>query len=81
MDVSLCKNWLAFSVIRQCDADTEASGGYVNGKTLVLLLLVTRTITFPVGFSFYMHDPALTAWTENDKRFKTRKTTLKWKLF
>ncbi len=48
----------------------KASGGYVNGQTVVLLLLVTRTITFPVGFSFYMPDPALTAWTKNDKRLK-----------
>ncbi len=48
----------------------KASGGYVNGQTVVLLLLVTRTITFPVGFAFYMPDPALTAWTKNDKRLK-----------
>jgi len=48
----------------------KASGGYVKGQTVVLLLLVTRTITFPVGFSFYMPDPVLTAWTKNDKRLK-----------
>lgn len=28
----------------------KASGGYVNGQTIVLLLLVTDSITVPVGF-------------------------------
>jgi hypothetical protein len=48
----------------------KASGGYVNGQTVVLLLLVTQSVTFPVGFAFYMPDPALTAWTKEDKRLK-----------
>jgi len=48
----------------------KASGGYVNGQTVVLLLLVTESITFPVGFSFYRPDPAQTAWTKEDKRLK-----------
>ena len=48
----------------------KASGGYVNGQTVVLLLLVTESITFPVGFAFYMPDPALKAWTKEDKRLK-----------
>jgi len=30
----------------------KASGGYVNGQTVVLLLLVTQSVTFPVGFAF-----------------------------
>ena len=30
----------------------KASGGYVNGQTVVLLLLVTPSVTFPVGFAF-----------------------------
>ena len=48
----------------------KASGGYVNGQTVVLLLLVTQSVTFPVGFAFYMPDPILTAWTKEDKRLK-----------
>jgi len=48
----------------------KASGGYVNGQTVVLLLLVTQSVTIPVGFAFYMPDPALTAWTKEDKRLK-----------
>ena len=48
----------------------KASGGYVNGQTVVLLLLVTQSVTFPVGFAFYMPDPVLTAWAKEDKRLK-----------
>ena len=48
----------------------KASGGYVNGQTVVLLLLVTQSVTFPVGFAFYMPDPVLTAWIKEDKRLK-----------
>jgi hypothetical protein len=48
----------------------KASGGYVNGQTVVLLLLVTQSVTFPVGFAFYMPDPILTEWTKEDKRLK-----------
>ncbi|MGZ8908428.1 MAG: transposase, partial [Methylococcaceae bacterium] len=48
----------------------KASGGYVNGQTVVLLLLVTQSVTVPVGFAFYMPDPALTVWAKEDKRFK-----------
>ena len=48
----------------------KISGGYVNGQTVVLLLLVTPTITFPVGFAFYLPDPVLTIWTKDDKRLK-----------
>lgn len=48
----------------------KASGGYVNGQTVVLLLLVTQSVTIPVGFAFYMPDPALTAWTKKEKCLK-----------
>ena len=48
----------------------KASGGYVNGQTVVLLLLVTPSVTFPVGFAFYMPDPVLTAWVKEDQRLK-----------
>jgi len=48
----------------------KASGGYVNGQTVVLLLLVMQSVTIPVGFAFYMPDPVLTAWTKEDKRLK-----------
>ncbi len=48
----------------------KASGGYVNGQTVVLLLLVTESVSFPVGFAFYMPDPVLTGWSKENKRLK-----------
>ncbi|MDD5323661.1 MAG: transposase [Methylococcales bacterium] len=48
----------------------KASGGYVNGQTVVLLLLVTQSVTIPVGFAFYRPDPALKAWGKEDNRLK-----------
>jgi len=46
----------------------KMTGGYVNGQTIVLLLLVTDTVTLPVGFNFYMPDPVLSAWEKENKR-------------
>jgi hypothetical protein len=48
----------------------KATGGYVNGQTIVLLLLVTKTVTFPVGFTFYSPDPVVSAWRKEDNRLK-----------
>jgi hypothetical protein len=45
----------------------KTSGGYLNGQTIVLWLLVTPRITLPAAFAFYMPDPALTAWNKADK--------------
>lgn len=50
----------------------KKSGGYINGQSIVLLLLVTSRVTIPVGFAFYMPDPALTAWNKEDKQYKKR---------
>lgn len=50
----------------------KKSGGFINGQSFVLLLLVTRTVTIPVGFDFYMPDPELTAWTKEEKRLKAQ---------
>jgi len=35
----------------------KASGGYVNGQTVVLLLLVTQSVSFPVGFALLYARP------------------------
>ena len=48
----------------------KVSGGYVEGQTVVLLLFVSDSITFPVGFGFYMPDPAWTLWRIEDKCLK-----------
>jgi len=50
----------------------KASGGYINGQTVVLLLLVTDSITVPVGFKFYMPDPAVSAWNKEEEKLKKR---------
>ena len=48
----------------------KISGGYINGQTVVLLLLVTESVTFAVGYAFYMPDPVLTKWVKEDKRLR-----------
>lgn len=48
----------------------KSSGGYVNGQTIMLLLLVTPKVTLPVGFEFYQPDPEQNAWRKNDDRLK-----------
>src|SRR5947207_14921627 len=45
-------------------------GGYLWGQSLVLLLLVTPTITLPVGFAFYQTGPELSACNKKDKSLK-----------
>jgi hypothetical protein len=48
----------------------KATGGYVNGQTIILLLLMTESLTIPVGFVFYQPDPLLSAWNKKDDRLK-----------
>ncbi len=48
----------------------KKSGGFIKGQSIVFLVLVTPKITIPVGFAFYMPDPALSAWYQEDKRLK-----------
>jgi hypothetical protein len=46
----------------------KTSGGYLKGQSIVLWLLVTPMVTIPVGFSFYLPDPALTTWRKQDHK-------------
>ena len=48
----------------------KANGGFINGQSVVFLVLVTPKITLPVGCAFYMPDPALSAWYKEDKKLK-----------
>ena len=48
----------------------KESGGYVWGQSLVFLVLVTPTISIPVGFAFYQPAPELSAWYKKDKALK-----------
>jgi hypothetical protein len=47
-------------------------GGFSNAQEIVFILLVTRLITIPIGFKFYRPDPAIKAWTKNDKRLRKK---------
>jgi hypothetical protein len=50
----------------------KTSGGFMNGQSVVLLLLVTPRVTIPVGVEFFMPDPLMTAWNTEDKRLRTQ---------
>ena len=46
----------------------KKSGGYKNGQEIVVLVLITSTITIPVGFAFYEPDKAISDWRKENKR-------------
>src|SRR5882724_621836 len=48
----------------------KESGGYLWGKSLVFLVLVTPKISIPVGVVFYQPAPALSAWYKQEKALK-----------
>ena len=50
---------------------------YFNGQNLIFLLLVSETLTIPVGFSFYEPDPKMTAWRKEEKRLKEKERICK----
>lgn len=51
----------------------KTTGGYINGQSIIFLLLVTDVITIPVGFMFYEPDPARTAWAKKIKALRKLK--------
>jgi hypothetical protein len=48
----------------------KASGGYVQGQELVVLLLVTAQVTILVSFAFYLPEPAPSDWRKPDNELK-----------
>jgi len=48
----------------------KKTGGWFNGQEFIFLILVTDTVTIPVGFYFYIPDPALQAWKKLNKAEK-----------
>ncbi|RPI99593.1 MAG: transposase, partial [Deltaproteobacteria bacterium] len=50
----------------------KVSGGYIMGQCMVFLVLVTAKVTLPVGFMFYLPDPAMSAWRKRDVEFRKR---------
>jgi len=45
----------------------KKTGGWFMGQEFVFLILVTNTVTIPVGFRFYIPNPALKAWKKINK--------------
>jgi len=50
----------------------KKSGGYFTGQSILVLLLVTKKLSIPVGFEFYRMDPVLRAWKKEDTRLKNK---------
>ena len=46
------------------------SGGFVNGQSLVMLLLITAQVTIPMDFCFYQPDPLYQRWRREDQRLR-----------
>lgn len=44
--------------------------GFFSGQNIIFLLLVTDSLTIPVGFSFYEPDPAISEWKKEDQRLR-----------
>lgn len=55
----------------------KKGGGYFNGQNLIFLLLVSETLTVPVGFCFYEPDPKMSAWRKEEKRLKEKEVAKK----
>jgi len=50
----------------------KKSNGYFNGQNIVFLLLVSGSISIPVGFRFYEVDPRRRAWKKEDGRLRKK---------
>ena len=58
-----------FGVHKVLDKKTN---GFVMAQNLIKLVLITKTITLPVGIEFYIPDPAFKAWLEHDKELQAK---------
>ncbi len=50
----------------------KKTGGYVNGQSLVMLVLVSEMVTIPVSFAFYAPDSEIQKWKKEDAKLKTQ---------
>ncbi len=64
-------------IFRSHKVKDKKSDGYMNGQEIVVLFLVTPVVSIPVGFEFYMPDPALTAWRKQNDELKKKKVPKK----
>lgn len=51
----------------------KKTNGFVMAQNLVRLVLVSESITIPVGVEFYRPDPELKKWAEQDKALRKKK--------
>lgn len=51
---------------------SKKGGGFVSAQNVVLLVLVTKYFTLPVGFEFYQPDPDMKAWKSEDKKLRKK---------
>jgi hypothetical protein len=58
---------------------SKKTSGYFNGQNLVLLVLVSKNISVPVGFRFYEPDPQRSAWRKEDDRLKRKKVAKQYR--
>lgn len=50
----------------------KATGGYINGQSIVFLILITPSATIPISFAFYEPDPKITDWNKLNKKLKKK---------
>lgn len=50
----------------------KSSGWYIMGQSVVFIVLITPKITIPVGFDFYMPDPKVKKWKQEDDKLRKR---------
>jgi len=51
----------------------KKTGGYCMAQNIVLLILVTKKISIPVGFAFFESDPELLKWKKTIKEMQNNK--------
>lgn len=57
----------------------KLTSGYINGQNVVLLMLVSKEATIPVGYKIYEPDPKLTAYSKEDKKLKKKGVAKKYR--
>jgi hypothetical protein len=67
-DVERSKNTTKIAKVHKI-RDKKHSG-FFSGQNIIFLLLVTESLSIPVGFSFYEPDPAISAWKREDRRLR-----------
>ena len=76
-DIERSKNTTEIAKVHKIRDKKHA--GFFNGQNIVFLLLVSGSLTIPVGFRFYQPDPNITAWRREDKRLRQKGVSKKYR--